>query len=71
MYWMHYQSLALPLMLLGLLAVGALVVVLIVGVRPAPSAEAMRILAERLARGEIDEQTYRQRASVLRGSAGG
>jgi putative membrane protein len=32
---------------------------------------AERILAERFARGEIDEEEYRQRLSVLRGGYGG
>ena len=45
MYWMHYQFFALPLILFGVLAIGALVVVLLVGVRPTESTEAMRILA--------------------------
>ena len=38
------------------------------GQPPAPDS-AERILAERFARGEIDEQEYRQRLDVLRGAA--
>ena len=34
----------------------------------APTAGAVRILADRLARGEIDEETYHQRLAALRGT---
>ncbi|MFH8624049.1 SHOCT domain-containing protein [Streptomyces vietnamensis] len=37
------------------------------GTRPTTSAE--QILGERLARGEIDEEEYRRRLTVLRGAA--
>jgi putative membrane protein len=33
-----------------------------------PTAGAVRILADRLARGEIDEETYHQRLATLRGT---
>lgn len=53
----------------GLIAAGIVLVVRYLG-RSGPAAgpgSAERILAERYARGEIDEQEYRQRLAVLRG----
>ena len=35
--------------------------------RVLPNVDTLRILAERFARGEIDEDEYRQRRSALRG----
>ena len=58
------------MMIVGLLLVALLALVLVRGSGPAPRSEQrdgpMEILAQRLARGEIDEDEYRRRRGVLR-----
>jgi putative membrane protein len=66
-WWMMVPLL---LLLLALVVAAVWAVVAMTGGRPRgrePREEPERILAERFARGEIDEQEYRQRLDVLRG----
>ena len=66
MGWMMAWGWILGLVLIGLLV--ALIVYALAGRRsPTSSTDAMSVLRERYARGEIDQTEYDQRARVLRG----
>ncbi len=57
--------------IVGVLLIGLLVAVIVYALtgrgRASPSTDAMSVLRERYARGEIDQTEYDQRARVLRG----
>ncbi len=61
---------AFSLLILALIIGGVILLVrrYTPGSGPAPATNAEDILAERYARGDIDEQEYQQRLAVLRGS---
>jgi len=66
MGWMMAGAWLFGILLIGLLV--GLVVYALSGRRGiSPSADAMSVLRERYARGEIDQAEYDQRARVLRG----
>jgi putative membrane protein len=72
--WYEWSWWSLPLMTFGMLLAGGLLAwLVVVAVRNArPNEEAGRpeqILAERFARGEIDEAEYEQRLAALRASS--
>jgi putative membrane protein len=73
--WGYLLMIANTLLFWGLLVAGVVVLVRYFGsasrhggVRPGQSATPEQILAERFARGEIDEDEYRRRLAVLRGA---
>jgi len=66
MGWMMAWGWLVGVLVIGLLV--AAVVYALTGRRsPGPSTDAMSVLRERYARGEIDQTEYDQRAQVLRG----
>lgn len=66
MSWMMAWAWLVGLLLIGLL-VGVIVYALTGRRGPSPSVDAIGVLRERYARGEIDQTEYDQRARVLRG----
>ncbi|MFD8496079.1 SHOCT domain-containing protein [Amycolatopsis sp. NPDC059657] len=71
-YWDNSWPMSVLMLILMVAFVGALIAAVVVLLRrtgPRPGDSAARILDERFARGELDEEEYRKRKAALRGDA--
>ena len=68
--WMGWWWVFMPILFIALVAVSIWAVVALTRSRPGdrgPRHDPQQILAERFARGEIDEAEYRRRVAILQG----